>query len=91
LGEVTKQTEGTGSSAPQKTQHAASERELYIPSVDLLTAQVNTVLRDKGRKRSTEERACTLLLRRWHSHHGSGELQMGRLDLASSEAWSKFL
>lgn len=39
LGEVTKQTEGTGSSAPQKTQHAASERELYIPSVDLLTAQ----------------------------------------------------
>ncbi|XP_034361133.1 next to BRCA1 gene 1 protein isoform X4 [Arvicanthis niloticus] len=39
LGEVTKQTEGTGASAPQKTQRAASERELYIPSVDLLTAQ----------------------------------------------------
>ncbi|XP_028636266.1 next to BRCA1 gene 1 protein isoform X1 [Grammomys surdaster] len=37
LGEVTKQAEGTGASAPQKTPHAASE--LYIPSVDLLTAQ----------------------------------------------------
>ncbi|GAB1296877.1 Next to BRCA1 gene 1 protein [Apodemus speciosus] len=39
LGEMAKQTEGTGASAPQKTQHAASERGLYIPSVDLLTAQ----------------------------------------------------
>ncbi|XP_021067511.1 next to BRCA1 gene 1 protein isoform X2 [Mus pahari] len=39
LGQVTKQTEGTGASAPQKTKRAASERELYIPSVDLLTAQ----------------------------------------------------
>ncbi|NP_001239151.1 next to BRCA1 gene 1 protein isoform 2 [Mus musculus] len=39
LGEVTKQTEGTGASASQKTRRAASERELYIPSVDLLTAQ----------------------------------------------------
>lgn len=39
LGEVTKQTEGTGASASQKTRCAASERELYIPSVDLLTAQ----------------------------------------------------
>lgn len=39
LGEVTKQTERTGTSTPQKTQNVASERELYIPSVDLLTAQ----------------------------------------------------
>lgn len=39
LSEVTKETEGTGASALQKPQHAASERELYIPSVDLLTAQ----------------------------------------------------
>uniref|UniRef100_A0A8C2LJL9 Next to BRCA1 gene 1 protein n=1 Tax=Cricetulus griseus TaxID=10029 RepID=A0A8C2LJL9_CRIGR len=39
LSEVTKQTEGTGTSTPQKTQSVASERELYIPSVDLLTAQ----------------------------------------------------
>ncbi|KAM5274852.1 next to BRCA1 gene 1 protein isoform 2-T2 [Ctenodactylus gundi] len=39
LGEVTKQTEGTGTCIPQKTKNVASERELYIPSVDLLTAQ----------------------------------------------------
>ncbi|KAM6175713.1 next to BRCA1 gene 1 protein isoform 2-T2 [Erethizon dorsatum] len=39
LGEVTKQTEGTVACMLQKTKSAASERELYIPSVDLLTAQ----------------------------------------------------
>ncbi|XP_057630944.1 next to BRCA1 gene 1 protein isoform X1 [Chionomys nivalis] len=39
LGEVTKQTEGKGTSIPQKTQNVNNERELYIPSVDLLTAQ----------------------------------------------------
>ncbi|CAH6776194.1 next to BRCA1 gene 1 protein isoform X2 [Phodopus roborovskii] len=39
LGEVAKQTEQTGASIPQRTQNVASERELYIPSVDLLTAQ----------------------------------------------------
>ncbi|XP_008853748.1 next to BRCA1 gene 1 protein isoform X2 [Nannospalax galili] len=39
MGEVTKQTEGTGANIAQKTKNAASERELYIPSVDLLTAQ----------------------------------------------------
>ncbi|XP_040605703.1 next to BRCA1 gene 1 protein isoform X2 [Mesocricetus auratus] len=39
LDEVTKQTEGTGTSIPQKTQNVPNERELYIPSVDLLTAQ----------------------------------------------------
>ncbi|CAO2645464.1 Next to BRCA1 gene 1 protein [Lemmus lemmus] len=39
LGEVTKQTEGKGTSIPQKTQNVSNERELYIPSVDLLTAQ----------------------------------------------------
>lgn len=39
LGEVTKQTEGKGTSVPQKTQNVNNERELYIPSVDLLTAQ----------------------------------------------------
>ncbi|XP_059936765.1 next to BRCA1 gene 1 protein isoform X3 [Mesoplodon densirostris] len=38
-GETTEQTEGTGTCLPQKAQNAASERELYIPSVDLLTAQ----------------------------------------------------
>uniref|UniRef100_A0A8C2YU72 Next to BRCA1 gene 1 protein n=1 Tax=Chinchilla lanigera TaxID=34839 RepID=A0A8C2YU72_CHILA len=37
-GEAAKRTEGTGACAPQKA-GAASERELYIPSVDLLTAQ----------------------------------------------------
>uniref|UniRef100_A0A8C5V9E8 NBR1 autophagy cargo receptor n=1 Tax=Microcebus murinus TaxID=30608 RepID=A0A8C5V9E8_MICMU len=39
LGEVTEQAEGTGTCIPQKTKNVASERELYIPSVDLLTAQ----------------------------------------------------
>uniref|UniRef100_A0A8C8Z3K3 NBR1 autophagy cargo receptor n=1 Tax=Prolemur simus TaxID=1328070 RepID=A0A8C8Z3K3_PROSS len=39
LGEVTEQAEGTGTCIPQKTKNIASERELYIPSVDLLTAQ----------------------------------------------------
>nr|XP_020742200.1 next to BRCA1 gene 1 protein isoform X5 [Odocoileus virginianus texanus] len=38
-GETTEQTEGTGARIPQKAKHAASKRELYIPSVDLLTAQ----------------------------------------------------
>ncbi|XP_015426070.1 PREDICTED: next to BRCA1 gene 1 protein, partial [Myotis davidii] len=36
---ATEQTEGTGTYMPQKTKNVASERELYIPSVDLLTAQ----------------------------------------------------
>ncbi|KAI5764468.1 NBR1 [Gulo gulo luscus] len=39
LDEATKQTRGTGTSIPQKTKNVANERELYIPSVDLLTAQ----------------------------------------------------
>ncbi|EHB10757.1 Next to BRCA1 gene 1 protein [Heterocephalus glaber] len=39
LSEVTKGTEGTGACDLQKTKSVASERELYIPSVDLLTAQ----------------------------------------------------
>ncbi|XP_060251683.1 next to BRCA1 gene 1 protein isoform X9 [Ovis aries] len=38
-GETTEQTEGTGTHIPQKAKSAASKRELYIPSVDLLTAQ----------------------------------------------------
>nr|KAF6416569.1 NBR1 autophagy cargo receptor [Molossus molossus] len=38
-GEAAEQTEGTGTCIPQKTKNVASERELYIPSVDLLTAQ----------------------------------------------------
>ncbi|XP_070417963.1 next to BRCA1 gene 1 protein isoform X1 [Equus przewalskii] len=38
-GEATEPTEGTETGIPQKTKHVASERELYIPSVDLLTAQ----------------------------------------------------
>nr|XP_030695978.1 next to BRCA1 gene 1 protein isoform X3 [Globicephala melas] len=38
-GETTEQAEGTGTCIPQKAKNAASERELYIPSVDLLTAQ----------------------------------------------------
>ncbi|XP_004707554.2 next to BRCA1 gene 1 protein [Echinops telfairi] len=38
LGEGTEPTEGTGTRIP-RTKKAASERELYIPSVDLLTAQ----------------------------------------------------
>ncbi|XP_048222969.1 next to BRCA1 gene 1 protein isoform X2 [Perognathus longimembris pacificus] len=37
--EVMQQTEGIGTSIPPKTKSVASERELYIPSVDLLTAQ----------------------------------------------------
>ncbi|XP_069883892.1 next to BRCA1 gene 1 protein isoform X1 [Dipodomys merriami] len=37
--EVTLQSEGTGTSSTSKTKSVASERELYIPSVDLLTAQ----------------------------------------------------
>ncbi|XP_071067006.1 LOW QUALITY PROTEIN: next to BRCA1 gene 1 protein [Dasypus novemcinctus] len=40
VGEVTEQKEGTGTCLPQKDKNAARERELYIPSVDLLTAQV---------------------------------------------------
>ncbi|XP_045442177.1 next to BRCA1 gene 1 protein isoform X5 [Pipistrellus kuhlii] len=36
---ATEHTEGTGAYIPQKTKNVASERELYIPSVDLLTAQ----------------------------------------------------
>ncbi|XP_027630598.1 next to BRCA1 gene 1 protein [Tupaia chinensis] len=39
LGKASEQTEGTGTCIPQKTKNVASERELYIPSVDLLTAQ----------------------------------------------------
>nr|XP_004655387.2 next to BRCA1 gene 1 protein isoform X2 [Jaculus jaculus] len=39
FGETSKQTEGTGTCTPQKTKTVASERELYIPSMDLLTAQ----------------------------------------------------
>ncbi|XP_033038757.1 next to BRCA1 gene 1 protein isoform X4 [Trachypithecus francoisi] len=39
LGEVTEQTEGTAACIPQKAKNVGSERELYIPSVDLLTAQ----------------------------------------------------
>ncbi|XP_077611367.1 next to BRCA1 gene 1 protein isoform X1 [Crocuta crocuta] len=37
--EVAEQSQGTGTCIPQKTKNVASERELYIPSVDLLTAQ----------------------------------------------------
>ncbi|XP_028712721.1 next to BRCA1 gene 1 protein isoform X4 [Peromyscus leucopus] len=39
LAEVRKQIEGTGNSISQKTQNVTNGRELYIPSVDLLTAQ----------------------------------------------------
>uniref|UniRef100_A0A2K5K348 Next to BRCA1 gene 1 protein n=1 Tax=Colobus angolensis palliatus TaxID=336983 RepID=A0A2K5K348_COLAP len=39
LGEVTEQTEGTAACISQKAKNVGSERELYIPSVDLLTAQ----------------------------------------------------
>ncbi|XP_014646119.1 PREDICTED: next to BRCA1 gene 1 protein isoform X2 [Ceratotherium simum simum] len=39
LGEAAEQMEGTETCIPQKTKNVASERELYIPSVDLLTAQ----------------------------------------------------
>ncbi|XP_010592789.1 next to BRCA1 gene 1 protein isoform X1 [Loxodonta africana] len=39
LDEVTEQTERTGTCIPQKIKKIARERELYIPSVDLLTAQ----------------------------------------------------
>ncbi|KAM8817753.1 next to BRCA1 gene 1 protein isoform 2-T3 [Rhynchonycteris naso] len=39
LGEAAEQTEETAACIPQKTKNVASERELYIPSVDLLTAQ----------------------------------------------------
>uniref|UniRef100_A0A8C5KN52 ZZ-type domain-containing protein n=1 Tax=Jaculus jaculus TaxID=51337 RepID=A0A8C5KN52_JACJA len=39
FGETSNQTEGTGTCTPQKTKTVASERELYIPSTDLLTAQ----------------------------------------------------
>ncbi|XP_057571061.1 next to BRCA1 gene 1 protein isoform X5 [Hippopotamus amphibius kiboko] len=38
-GETAEQTEGTGICISQKAKNAASERALYIPSVDLLTAQ----------------------------------------------------
>ena len=39
-GETTEQTEGPGTCILQKAKNAPSKRELYIPSVDLLTAQV---------------------------------------------------
>ncbi|XP_037665701.1 next to BRCA1 gene 1 protein isoform X2 [Choloepus didactylus] len=39
LDEVTEQTEGIGTCIPQKIRDVGRERELYIPSVDLLTAQ----------------------------------------------------
>lgn len=39
LSEAAEQTEGTGTCIPQKTKNVSSKRELYIPSVDLLTAQ----------------------------------------------------
>ncbi|XP_008592692.1 PREDICTED: next to BRCA1 gene 1 protein isoform X2 [Galeopterus variegatus] len=39
FGKATEQMEGTGTCIPEKTKNVASERELYIPSVDLLTAQ----------------------------------------------------
>ncbi|XP_066119627.1 next to BRCA1 gene 1 protein isoform X3 [Saccopteryx bilineata] len=39
LGEAAEQTEETAACIPQKIKNVASERELYIPSVDLLTAQ----------------------------------------------------
>ncbi|XP_004597393.4 next to BRCA1 gene 1 protein isoform X1 [Ochotona princeps] len=39
LGSATEQAEGTGPCITQKTKNVANERELYIPSVDLLTAQ----------------------------------------------------
>ncbi|XP_037004525.2 next to BRCA1 gene 1 protein isoform X3 [Artibeus jamaicensis] len=39
LGEAAEQTEGKGTCISQKTKNVASKRELYIPSVDLLTAQ----------------------------------------------------
>ncbi|XP_006042679.1 next to BRCA1 gene 1 protein isoform X6 [Bubalus bubalis] len=38
-GETTEQTEGPGTCILQKAKNAPSKRELYIPSVDLLTAQ----------------------------------------------------
>ncbi|XP_020922620.1 next to BRCA1 gene 1 protein isoform X15 [Sus scrofa] len=38
-GETAERTEGTGTCIPQKAKNVASERGLYIPSVDLLTAQ----------------------------------------------------
>jgi next-to-BRCA1 protein 1 len=40
LSEKTEQPEAAETTIPQKTKNVASERELYIPSVDLLTAQV---------------------------------------------------
>lgn len=81
MDEVTKQTEGKGTSIPQKAQNVNNERELYIPSVDLLTAQVNNQhFGEKGRKGvSTGERVLTLLLRDGMAIHGSGKLKMGRL------------
>lgn len=39
LDEATAQTDGTEACIPQDTKNVARERELYIPSVDLLTAQ----------------------------------------------------
>ncbi|XP_062966932.1 next to BRCA1 gene 1 protein [Cynocephalus volans] len=39
FGKASEQMEGTATCIPQKTKNVASERELYIPSVDLLTAQ----------------------------------------------------
>ncbi|XP_020020797.2 next to BRCA1 gene 1 protein isoform X2 [Castor canadensis] len=39
LSEKTEQPEAAETTIPQKTKNVASERELYIPSVDLLTAQ----------------------------------------------------
>lgn len=81
MGEVTKQTQGKGTSILQKTQNVNNERGLYIPSVDLLTAQVNSQhFGGKGRKGvSTWERVLTLLVRGGMAIHGSGKLKMGRL------------
>ncbi|XP_043856997.1 next to BRCA1 gene 1 protein isoform X2 [Dromiciops gliroides] len=39
IDEVTESTEGTEICIPRKVKNVSSERELYIPSVDLLTAQ----------------------------------------------------
>lgn len=81
MDEVTKQTERKGTIIPQKTQNVNNERELYIPSVDLLTAQVNSQhFGEKGRKGvSTGKRVLTLLLRDGMAIHGSGKLKMGGL------------
>lgn len=56
LGEVTEQTEGSAACIPQKAKNVASERELYIPSVDLLTAQVEDSALCRARDRGREHR-----------------------------------